>query len=149
MNGRFVRYLGFKGISQAKMSELSCVPRSTVSRFCSGHPVTSDKLLRMLQACDDLSLEWLFFGSGDMIRKCDGVTMNVGAFAGADVASGNGTVVKNSKGVNIGVGDSEGLMKLLCEKYIVIAGKDKTIIEKDALIERLYRRIESSSGTCK
>lgn len=81
-----------------------------------------------------------------MIRKGDGVTMNVGAFAGADVASGNGTVVKNSKGVNIGVGDSESLMKLLYEKDIVIAGKDKTIIEKDALIERLYRRIELSSG---
>ena len=145
MNGRFVRYIGFKGLSQARLSELSCVPRSTVSRFCSGSPVSSDKLLRMLQVCDDLSLEWLFFGSGEMIRRSEGVTMNVGAFAGADVASGNGTVVKNSNGVNIGMGDSENLMRLLYEKDVVIAGKDKTIIEKDALIERLYRRISASA----
>lgn len=145
MNGRFVRYIGFKGLSQARLSELSCVPRSTVSRFCSGSPVSSDKLLRMLQVCDDLSLEWLFFGSGEMIRRSEGVTMNVGTFAGADVASGNGTVVKNSNGVNIGMGGCESLMRLLYEKDVVIAGKDKTIIEKDALIERLYRRISASA----
>ena len=68
MNARFVQYLGFKGMSQSELSELSCVPKSTVSRFCAGHAIGSDKLLKMLQVCDDLSLEWLMYNTGDMIR---------------------------------------------------------------------------------
>ena len=65
MNERFLRYLRFKKLSQKKLCELSSVPQATVSRFCNGNGIMSDALLKMLQVCDDLSLEWFFYGTGE------------------------------------------------------------------------------------
>lgn len=141
MNVRFSQYLRLKGISQHKLSELSCVPASTISRFLSGRPVGSDSLLKLLQVCDDLSLEWLFFGSGQMMRSRDGVTVNMGAFAGADVAPGGDlTMIRDSPGAGVhGTGESlRESGSSLKEKDRVIAERDRAISERDALVTKLY-----------
>lgn len=141
MNVRFSQYLRTKGITQHKLSELSCVPASTISRFLSGRPVGSDSLVKLLQVCDDLSLEWLFFGSGQMFRSRDGVTVNMGAFAGADVASGGDlTMIRESPGAAVrGSGEAYGgSFASLKEKDRVIAERDRAISERDALVSRLY-----------
>ena len=145
MNSRFVRYLGFKGLTQSELSDLSGVPKSTVSRFCAGQPVGSDKLLRMLQVCDDLSLEWLMFNTGDMLRSCEGnihIVNNNGAYSGSDIAKDNSNIIKNSSGVSVG-GFSEGreLLDMILEKDKLIAGKDEVISERDRTISLLQQML--------
>ena len=61
---RFSLYLRILRISQKRISQLSGVPESTVSRFCLGRPIASDNLQKLLLVSDDLSLEWLFMGRG-------------------------------------------------------------------------------------
>ncbi|MBR1637407.1 MAG: helix-turn-helix transcriptional regulator [Bacteroidales bacterium] len=132
MHKRFFEYLTAKGLTAQKISELSCVSKSTVSRFCAGRAIGSDNLLRILQVCDDLSLEWFFYGTGQMLRGRDGITMNMGQYAGAEVASENGVIVKDS--TNVKVRTSYDLHELLAEK-------DRIIMKKDSLIMELQSRI--------
>ena len=64
--------------------------------FCSGGAITSDRLQRILHVCDDLSLEWFFFGTGDMFRSRGGdTTYNYGKYAGADIVRDKGVMVKS------------------------------------------------------
>lgn len=135
MYERFLQYIHTKKLSQRKLSELSCVSASTVSRFCSGLSIVSDKLLKLLQVCDDLSLEWLFYGSGEMLRRGEGSTYNVGTFAGADAVSKDSVVVGDSKGACVQQGSSfADLQKLLLEKDRVISERDRTISELHRLL---------------
>ena len=137
MTDRFSLYLRMKDMTQKKLSELSCVPLSTVNRFCNGGVISSDKLLRMLQVCDDLSLEWLFFNTGEMVRSRDGTVVNVGSFAGAEIAGGDAIV---AKGANQAVKPSSlpaDVERMLREKDEVIAERDRTILEKDGMILKL------------
>lgn len=135
MGERFVKYLHLKGITQRKLAELSCVSPSLISRFCSGGNIQSDKLLKIIQCCDDLSLDWLFYDTGDMIRR-RGDTINLGVFAGADV--NDSVVVHDSKNVHVNGKPEKGTAELLAEKDRLIAIKDRTITERDATIERLH-----------
>lgn len=136
MGGRFLEYLKKKGISQRKISQLSCVSESLVSRFCAGGVVSSDKLQRILLACDDLSLEWLFYGSGEMLRGRGGdVTNNYGKYAGADIVHDKGVVLKNAGGIH--VESNEIFRQLLSEKDRIILEKDKVISERDRTIREL------------
>lgn len=133
---RFSEYLKFKGVTQKRISQLSRVSESLVSRFCSGGAISSDKLQRILQACDDLSLEWLFFGSGEMIRGHRGdVTNNYGKYAGADIVRDKGVVLKNAGGIH--VESNEIFRQLLSEKDRIILEKDKVISERDQSIREL------------
>lgn len=141
MNNRFLQYIRYKHLTQKKISELSCVSESMVSRFCQGNSIASDKLQKMLQVCDDLSLEWLFFGSGDMLRSRDSVTFNVGAFSGSDFATGDSVLVKNSKGINVERQSDKSFLSALSEKDRVISEKDRIISEKDCLILRLQEML--------
>jgi len=134
MHGRLVEYLSFKGLTQARLAELAGISSATVSRFCSGKPISSDNLLRILRVCDDLSLRWFFFGTGEMIFKGAGVTVNMGAGSAADFASGDGVMIKNSKGVNVGRGHDQRIYELLLEK-------EKLISERDAVISRLFEKL--------
>ena len=141
MNERFLQYIRLKNISQNKLSELSGVSVSTISRFCNGGVISSDKLLRLLQVCDDLSLDWLFYGSGSMIRRGESVNINMGPLAGADVATGDVTVVKNSSGVSMDKTMDRQLFLRIADKDRIITEKDKTISERDATIRELNRII--------
>lgn len=140
MNGRFVVYLKSKGLSQKEISELSCVSAATVSRFCSGSPITSDKLLRLLQVCDDLSLDWLFFGTGDMVRSrtCDSYTFNMGSFSGSDISHDHSVNIRSSPGAQVGALSRMDVDLLLAEKDRVISERDATIGKLNELLVRHF-----------
>lgn len=140
MNGRFVVYLKSKGLSQKEISELSCVSAATVSRFCSGSPISSDKLLRLLQVCDDLSLEWLFFGTGDMVRSrsCDSYTFNMGSFSGSDISHDHSVNIRSSPGAQVGALSRADVDLLLAEKDRVISERDATIGRLNELLVRHF-----------
>ena len=140
MNGRFVVYLKSKGISQKEISELSCVSAATVSRFCSGSPISSDKLLRLLQVCDDLSLEWFFFGTGDMVRRrtCDSYTFNMGSYSGSDMSQDHSVNIRSSPGAQVGDLSRKDVDLLLAEKDRVISERDATISKLNELLVRHF-----------
>lgn len=140
MNGRFVIYLKSKGLSQKEISELSCVSAATVSRFCSGSPISSDKLLRLLQVCDDLSLEWLFFGTGDMVRSrtCDSYTFNMGSFSGSDISHDHSVNIRSSPGAQVGALSRKDVDLLLAEKDRVISERDATIGKLNEILVRHF-----------
>lgn len=140
MNGRFVVYLKSKGLSQKEISELSCVSASTVSRFCSGSPISSDKLLRLLQVCDDLSLDWLFFGTGDMVRSrtCDSYSFNMGSFSGSDISHDHSVNIRSSPGAQVGALSRMDVDLLLAEKDRVISERDATIGKLNELLVRHF-----------
>ena len=136
MGERLAEYLRFKGISQKKISKLSCVSESTISRFCAGGIITSDKLLRLLQVCDDLSLEWFFYETGEMIRRRGGdVTNNFGMYAGS--VSGSSTNIHGSRNVRVNAVCDLRYSEMVMEKDRIILEKDKVIGERDATISRL------------
>ena len=142
MHERFATYLEYKRLSVRKVSELSCVSASTISRFCAGKEIGSDKLLKILQVCDDLSLEWFFYGTGEMIRSCgEGVTVNMGTFAGADVNNSDGVLVNGSRQVSVKPEGVRYYQKMLEEKDRVIASKDRVISERDSMIRDLLDKI--------
>ncbi len=144
MGGRFFEYLRIKGISQKKLSELSHVSPSLVSRFCSGGNISSDNLQKLLFACDDLSLYWLFFGTGDMFRSREGVTVNMGSFAGAEMATNDSLIVKNSSGARVQKSSTDrALVESLMKKDELIAEKDRIISQRDETISNLYRALGS------
>ena len=135
MHKRFSQYLRLKGVSYRSLAELSCVSLSSISRFCTGTPISSDKLLKLLQCCDDLSLEWLFYGTGEMIRAGkNNNTFNVGAFAGSEISSGDSVFVKNATGVHVERGESRTLLELVAEKDRIISERDATITELHRLL---------------
>ena len=143
IGGRLSLYLRTKGVSQRKLARLSGVSVSIVSRFCNGMVITSDKLFRLLEHCDDLSLDWLLFGAGEMTRQTDNAAYRVSQGAGADF-SGNGSVlVKNSNGVKVlSPSSTQGtLISLLAEKDRIIADKDRVIGERDEMIRRLHEML--------
>ena len=132
-----------KNLSQKKISDLSCVSTSTVSRFCQGESIGSFFLQKILHVCDDLSLEWLFYGSGEMFRSREGgVVNNYGAFAGSDFISDGGVQVKNSTGVTVGKPVRQDVDALLREKDALILEKDRVISERDNTIRELLLRIK-------
>ena len=140
MNQRFVAYLKFKELSQKDVSSLSCVSAATVSRFCSGSPIASDKLLRLLQVCDDLSLEWFFFGTGEMLRRrdCDSYTFNMGSFSGSDLSTDKSVSVHSSPGARVGEFMDKDFGALLAEKDRVISERDATIGRLNELLLKCY-----------
>ena len=139
MNKRFVTYLKAKGISQKEISDLSSVSAATVSRFCAGSPILSDKLLRLLQVCDDLSLDWLFFGTGDMIRSrsCASYTFNMGSYSGSEISHDHSVNIRSSPGAQVGALSRKDVDLQLAEKDRVISDRDMTIGKLNAYILQL------------
>lgn len=141
MGERFFEYLRFKGLSQKKVSELSCVSTSMISRFCKGGAIASDKLLRILQVCDDLSLEWLFYDTGKMIRSgVDSVTNNYGKYAGAEVTK-DSVLVQHSRDVHVKQLASSESQAVIMEKDRLILEKDRIISERDRTIKELLQAL--------
>ena len=144
MEDRFVKYLRFKDITQKKLSELSSVTESAISRFCKGGNISSDKFLKLLQCCEDLSLEWLFYGTGEMIRSCNNsITNNYGAFSGSDIVTDDSVLVKNSKDVRVNTPKDKSYINLIAQKDRIIAEKDRIISERDKTIQHLYSLLNS------
>ena len=144
MHQRFVQYLRAKKLSQRELSKLSCVNVATISRFCSGTPISSSNLLKMLQVCDDLSLEWFFYGSGDMIRFRGGVVNNYGTFAGTDMGKFNDISLKGSGNRFYMDKGLDSLMAAVAEKDRIIQEKDRVISDRDATIRDLLQRLVKS-----
>lgn len=143
MQKRFSEYLRLKNVSFRHLAMLTGINTSVISRFCSGGNISSEKLLRLIEACDDLSLEWLFFGSGRMIRSHgDTITYNNGQYAGADVATKGGVLVRGSDKVSVGGGNDKDA--LISERDRTISQRDALIAEKDALIRDLLDRLSAA-----
>ncbi len=138
MGERFLQYLRVKGISQKTISSLAGVQTSLVSRFCSGGNINSDSLLRLVQACDDLSLYWLFFGSGEMFRSHAGTVINNhGTIAGSDLSQDTVNIT-NSENISVGDSVNAELFNLLHKKDLLISEKDSVISKRDETIHYLY-----------
>lgn len=129
MGERFRLYLRLKGITYRTLAEISGISISIISRFCSGGSINSDGLQKILEACPDLNLEWLFFGRGVMIRES------------GDIVSDHSLLVKNAIGVRAEVAVPETFLKALEEKDKLIVEKDRAIRERDELILSLHRRL--------
>lgn len=71
---RFKQYLGIKMLSQKEIARLSGLTENQVSRFCKDGNMTVDNLQKLLQVCNDISLEFLFFGDGDVLKKMSNST---------------------------------------------------------------------------
>lgn len=145
MNERFVQYLAVKKLTIRALSDLSGISVSTISRFCTGKEIGSGKLLRMLQVCDDLSLEWFFYGTGEMIRKCDSITYNLGQYAGADVTNKDSVMINGSRQVKVQTGSPDYYVKMLAEKDKMIASRDAIISQRDKTISDLISKLSNPS----
>lgn len=128
MGGRFLKYLQATGRTQLSLSRETGVAASILSRFCSGGVITSDNLCRLVEGCPDLSLDWLFFGSGPMLRSA----------SCPDVVSDGSVLVKDANGVTVSNGPGGVLIDAIQEKDRVISEKDRVISERDITIQRLH-----------
>jgi len=115
INKRVAQYLRLKDITLRQLSAMSGVSGSTISRFCNGGAISSNHLQHILQVCDDLSLDWLFYGKGPMLKS----------EAGTEAIPGEDTL----------------LMEALAEKDRVISERDKVISERDQTIRELLRHV--------
>lgn len=137
MHERFLQYLRFKKMSRRSMSLLSGVSASNLSRFCNGNSILSDNLLKLLQVCDDLSLEWFFYGTGSMIRSRENINNYYGRYVGGDVVSDGSLQIKNSSAVKVSGRLDTDLEKIIIEKDRIILQKDRIISDRDETIRRL------------
>lgn len=150
MNKRFKKYLGLRQITQKEMASLSGVSEMQISRFCNNNIITVKTLLKLLSACDDLSLDYLFFGYGEVLKQKDGdITVNYGSIHNSrnESIGDNSIVVKNSSKNNFPSAEYINLHQLLNEKEKLIAEKDRIISERDATIGRLLASLSPSSTT--
>lgn len=152
MNKRFKKYLGLRQITQKEMASLSGISEMQISRFCNNNIITVKTLLKLLSACDDLSLDYLFFGYGEVLKqKAGDITVNYGSIHNNnnrnEGAGDNSIVIKTSSKDNFHSTDSATLHHLLNEKEKLIAEKDRIISERDATIGRLLASLSPSSTT--
>ena len=66
INDRFSLYLRTKNLTQRTLAHQADISLGTISRFIRGEAIGTDKLQAVLSACPDLSLEWIFRGTGPM-----------------------------------------------------------------------------------
>ncbi len=143
MNKRFKKYLGLRQITQKEMASLSGLSEMQISRFCNNNIITVNALLKLLSACDDLSLDFLFFGYGSILKtKNSDVTYNYG-----NIQNNHSEDISNN---SIFTEDSSQKQKLdflqiLHEKEKLLAEKDRIISERDATISRLLTSLPPSS----
>ncbi len=63
---RILEYLEFKGVSKSECYQKTGISRSVLSQ---ANGMTEDNLLKFLAQYNDISLEWLIIGKGEMIKK--------------------------------------------------------------------------------
>lgn len=134
MKQRFSQYLRNKSLSLNKLSEISGVSVSTISRFCRGGVIGSDNLLAILQACDDLSLEWLFFGLGPMYRPSRNSESSVGNHFDKLIGNGSYLSIRN-------IYEDKNFLAVVAEMDHIISEKDRTIHDRDMTITNLQHML--------
>jgi len=127
MNKRFLQYLRVRSISQARLAELSGVSISTISRFCRGGAIGTNNLVLLLKACENLSLDWLFFERGPMLKDAGGP-------AGGNLLAG-GRILEDR--------DVPGVISELLR---ATSDRDRVIHDRDATITELHRLLLALQG---
>lgn len=139
MNKRFKKYLALRGITQKEMSTLSGVSEMSISRFCSNDKISVRTLVKLLSACDDLSLDYLFFGYGSILKKTEGHTTNYGTINNNeqnDIIGDNAYVMKTTT-----VNQDTYPRDLISEKDRIITECHRIISERDATISQLLEKL--------
>lgn len=139
MHERFSTYLRLKKISQAKLARMAGVSPTAVSRFCAGENIASNSFILILRNCPDLNLDWLIFGSGNMLRDKDCSNLNIGTFSGGEIAMNGSVQLKHANGVNVSMPGSNDSRITELEK--LISEKDTIISERDATISNLLKKL--------
>lgn len=122
---------------------MSGLSEMQVSKFCKNGNITVKALLRLISACDDLSLDFLFFGYGEILKKKDGMTINYGTVNNHeqnDIVGNNSTVIKSTL-----QGGSIDSWELILEKDRIIQENYNVISLRDASISKLIEQIASLS----
>ena len=143
---RFKQYLGVKMLTQKEVAKMSELSENQVSRFCKDGSISVINLQKMLQVCGDLSLEYLFFGYGPMIKEQGNVTVNYGP-TNNHTQFDNGTMVVRSGNDNVSaqrgrcerMKDGDG--SAMSEKERIILMKDEIITRRDETISSLNETI--------
>ena len=107
MQRRFKQYLGIKMLNQKDVAADAGLTPGQVSRFCQSGSISLENFRKIISVCNDLSLDYFFFGIGPIIRD-----------TGRD---GNNRVTNNLSG------DST-------IETIKYQEKDRIIAEKDEII---------------
>lgn len=119
------------------MASLSGLNEMQLSRFCSNNVITVKTLVKLLSACDDLSLDFLFFGYGEIFKSKGNTTINHG-----DIHNDKSNTISDSAKTKHN--PDTDMLRLLEEKEKLIAEKDRTISERDQTIGRLLQAISPS-----
>ena len=113
---RLSKYLTAINMNQVTVAELSGNSTATISRFCRGAPINSNKIETIIKALPDMNLEWLFFGNGPMTK--------------------DGNLKSDIKE------QDNPYMTIIMEKDRQIAARDSTISQRDKVICRLQEQLK-------
>ena len=144
MQRRFKQYLGVKMISQKDIAMATGLTEGQVSRFCKNGTISLENFKKILFVCQDLSLEYFFYGTGPVIKpSCpekSGNSINNVTHNYSGSASLSKMDIHQESGTH-GV-ETENLLALISEKDKLIAAKDDTITKRDETISRLSKLLE-------
>lgn len=129
MHERLSTYLHLKKMSQAQLARIAGVSPTVVSRLCSGENIASNSFLYILRNCPDLNLDWLIYGTGNMLRDKDCSNLNIETFAGAETGTA---------GLDRATVDDK---RRISELEQLVMEKDKVISERDSAIKALLERV--------
>lgn len=150
MEKRFKQYLGVKMVTQKQVAKESGISISSMSHFMKTGAISLDNFRKIMQVCQDLSLDYLFYGYGPMMKESSGITVNCGTNSGTinnNSPKDNSVAVNNMSGRSKIQFQSEltpELMSLIQEKDHIIMEKDKVITKRDETISVLTGRLSSS-----
>ena len=137
MQRRFKQYLGVKMISQKDIAMAAGLTEGQVS-------ISLENFRKILFVCQDLSLEYFFYGTGPVIKpSCpenSGNSINNVTHNYSGSASLSKMNIHQESGAH-GV-ETERLLALISEKDKLISAKDETITKRDETISRLSKLLE-------
>lgn len=143
MEKRFRAYLQHRGVSQNAFCSMSGVLPSTLSRFMQGKPIKTDQLLRILSACPDLSLDYLFRGNGEMFCRAQNDDIK------NSTVKDDSVLVQGTSGyVNIHLSPKSDKHKSMT-LYELISERDRSITERDRVIAENYQVIREKDDLIK
>ena len=114
-----------------KISSKSCLLYPRLKRWACRRRFIVKTLVKLLSACDDLSLDFLFFGYGEIIKSKGNTTINY-----SDIHNDKRNIIGDT--VKTKNNPDTDMLRLLEEK-------DRTISERDQTIGRLLQTISPSS----
>ena len=128
MLDRLKEYIDIKGMTVASVERMLGMSNGALSKPIKNHTsIGSDKLENILIFCPDLSLEWLFFGKGEMLQTETPNHQPVSALAALEV-------------------ERNLLQTLLIEKETTIIQQAKEIGKLTEQIRQLEQRLGKNAG---